>query len=76
MSKEKELVEVTVKVPTGIIQFLNDIIPASKYDSLQDYLTESIISRVEGDIDADIFSPSVKAVAEKYDLKEEFDIKD
>jgi len=73
---EKELVEVTVKVPKGIIQFLNDIIPTSKYDNIQEYLKDSIISRVEGDIDADIFSPSVKGVAEKYDLKEEFDIKD
>ena len=73
---EKELVEVTVKVPKGIIAFLNDIIPASKYDSIQEYLKDAIISRVEGDIDADIFSPSVKGVAEKYNLKEEFDIKD
>lgn len=75
MSK-KETVEVSVKVPKGIIRFLNDIIPASKYDSLQEYLTDAIISRVEGDIDADVFSPSVKGVAIKYDLKEEFDIKD
>jgi len=73
---EKELVEVTVKVPKGIIQFLNDIIPTSKYDNIQEYLKDAIISRVEGDIDADIFSPSVKGVAEKYDLKEEFEIKD
>lgn len=75
MSK-KETVEVTVKVPKGIVQFLNDIIPVSKYDSLQDYLTDAIISRVEGDIDADVFSPSVKGVANKTDLKEEFEIKD
>ena len=73
---ETELVEVTFKVPKGIIQFLNDIIPTSKYDNIQEYLKEAIISRVEGDIDADIFSPSVKGVAEKYDLKEEFEIKD
>jgi len=73
---EKELVEVTVKVPKGIIQFLNDIIPTSKYDNIQEYLKDAIISKVEGDIDADIFSPSVKGVAEKYDLKEEFEIKD
>jgi hypothetical protein len=73
---EKETVEVTVKVPKGIVQFLNDIIPVSKYDSLQEYLTEAIVSRVEGDIDADVFSPTVKSVAIKYSLKEEFEIKD
>ena len=72
---EKETVEVTVKVPEGLIQFLNDIIPASNYDSIQDYLKDAIISRVEGDIDAGIFVLSVKAVAERYNLKEEFNIK-
>ena len=73
---EKKLVEVTLKVPEGIMQFLNDIIPLTNYDSVQEYLKYAIISRVEGDIDADIFYPTVKAVAERYDLKEEFDIKD
>jgi hypothetical protein len=72
----KETVEVTVKVPKGIMQFLNDIIPASKYDSVDEYLTDAIISRVEGDIDADVFYPTVKSVAERYGLKEEFDIED
>jgi len=73
---KKESVQVTVKVPKGIIQFLNDIIPASKYDSLQEYLEDAIINKVEGDIDGEIFNPTLKAVAEKYGLKEEFDIKD
>ena len=72
----KETVEVTVKVPEGLMQFLNDIIPASNYDSIPDYLTDAIISRVEGDIDAGIFVLSVKAVAKRYNLKEEFNIKD
>jgi len=73
---EKEIVEVTVKVPKGIMQFLNDIIPITYYDSVQSYLKDAIISRVEGDIDASVFYPTVKAVAERYGLKEEFDIKD
>jgi len=73
---EKELVEVTIKVPKGIMQFLNDIIPVTNYDSIQEYLKDAIISRVEGDIDANIFYPDVKRVAERYDLKEEFDIKE
>ena len=73
---KKESVEVTVKVPKGIMQFLNDIIPVSKYGSVEEYLTEAVISRVEGDIDGDVFTPTVKSVAEKYDLKEEFEVND
>ena len=73
---EKKYVEVTVNVPEGIMQFLNDIIPASNYDSVQEYLEDAIINKVEGDIDGDIFNPTLKAVAERYNLKEEFDIKD
>ena len=75
-SSEKESVKVTVNVPKGIMQFLNDIIPVSNYDSVQSYLTDAIISRVEADIDGDVFNPTVKAVAERYGLKEEFGIKD
>jgi len=73
---EKKYVEVTVKVPEGIMQFLNDIMPSTNYDSVQEYLKDAIISRVEADIDGDMFNPTVKAVAERYNLKEEFDIKD
>jgi hypothetical protein len=77
MSETKtELVEVTVKVPKGIMQFLTDIIQASNYDSVDEYLTDAIISRVEGDIDGDVFNPTLKSVAKRYNLKEEFDIKD
>ena len=72
---EKKYVEVTVNVPEGIMQFLNDIIPASNYDSVQEYLEDAIISKVEGDIDGDMFNPTVKAVAERFNLKVEFDIK-
>jgi hypothetical protein len=73
---EKKYVEVTVKVPEGIMQFLKDIIPSTNYDSVQEYLKDTIISRVEADIDGDIFNPTVKAVAERYGLKEEFGIED
>ena len=73
---EKKYVEVTVKVPEGIMQFLNDIIQSTNYDSVQEYLEDTIISRVEANIDGDIFNPTVKAVAERYCLKEEFSIED
>jgi len=74
---EKETVKVTVNaVPKGIMKFLNDIIPATNYDSVQSYLTDAIISRVEADIDGGVFNPTVKKVAERYGLKEEFEIKD
>jgi len=73
---EKKYVEVTVNVPEGIMQFLNDIMPSTNYDSVQEYLEDAIISKVEADIDGDMFNPTVKAVAERHNLKEEFDIKD
>jgi len=73
---EKELVEVTVKVPKGIMQFLNDIIPSTEYDSVDEYLEEAVRSRVEGDIEGDAFNPTLKAVAERYNLKEEFEVKE
>jgi TRAP-type uncharacterized transport system substrate-binding protein len=73
---EKKLLEVTVKVPEGLMRFLKDIIPASTYDNIDEYLTDAIISRVYGDIDASVFYPTIKAVAERYDLKEEFEVKD
>jgi len=72
----KELVEVTVKVPKGIMQFLNDIIPSTNYDNIQEYLEDAIIGRVQADIEGDTFNPTLKAVAERYDLKEEFEVKD
>ena len=73
---EKKLVEVTLKVPKGIMQFLNDIIPSTNYDSVQEYLEDAIIGRVQADIEGDMFNPTLKAVAERYSLKEEFDVKD
>jgi len=74
--RKKESVEVTLKVPKGIIQFLNDIIPSTEYDSVQSYLEDAIIGRVQGDIEGDIFNPVLKSVAERYGLKEEFGIED
>jgi len=75
MSEEKYM-EVTVKVHKGILQFLNNIIPSTNYDSVQEYLEDAIITRVEADIDGDVFNPTVKAVAERYGLKEEFEVKE
>jgi len=68
MSKT-ETVEVTLNVPKGLIQFLKDIIPSTSYDSVQEYLEDCIISRVEGDIDADIFTPKMKEVIKRYKLE-------
>ena len=73
---DTESVEMTVKVPKGIIQFLNDIIPSTNYDSVQEYLEDAVIGRVQADIEGDMFNPTLKAVAERYDLKEEFEVKD
>ena len=73
---EKETVEVTVNLPKGLIQFLEDIIPSTDYENVKNYLEDAIISKVEGDIEGDIFNPNLKSVAEKYDLKEVFAVKD
>ncbi len=76
MSKETELVEVTIKVPKGILQFLEDIKKATWFSTADEYLESAIVSRVMADIDSDVFNPTLKAVAEKYDFKKEFEVKD
>jgi len=68
-NKKIETVEVTLNVPKGILQFLKDIIPSTNYDSVQEYLEDCIVSRIEGDVDADIFSPKIKQMVKRYNLK-------
>ena len=68
-TKAPETVEVTVKVPKGIMQFLNDIIPSTEYETVQAYLEEAVRSRVEGDIENDIFNPKLKEVVKRYKLE-------
>ena len=73
---EKESVKVTVNVPKGILQFLEDIKKATWFSTVEEYLEDAIVGRVRADIEGDAFNPTLKAVAEKYDLKEEFEVKD
>jgi hypothetical protein len=72
-TKAFETEDVTVKVPKGIMQFLEDIIPSTTYDSVQHYLEDAIISRIEGDIDGDVFNPTLKRVVNRYKLEGVFD---
>ena len=72
----KKTVSVTLEVPEGLMKFLEDIVPSTDFESVKDYLEDAIISKVEGDIDGDYFRPTLKNVAEKYGLKEEFEVKD
>ena len=68
MSKT-ETVEVTVKVHKGILQFLKDIIASTEYENVDKYLEEAVRSRVEGDIENDMFNPDLNKVTERYGLK-------
>ena len=73
---ETKYMEVTVKVAKGIMEFLNDIIPSTNYDSVQEYLEDAVVGRVQADIEGDMFNPTLKDVTKRYDLKEEFEVKD
>jgi len=64
-----ETVKVTIEVPKGIMQFLKDIVPSTEYEDVQKYLEEAVRSRVEGDIENDIFNPILKKVTERYKLE-------
>jgi len=64
-----ETVKITLEVPKGVMQFLNDIIPSTEYEDVQKYLEEAVRSRVEGDIENDIFNPILKKVTERYKLE-------
>ncbi len=64
-----ETVKVTIEVPIGIMQFLKDITPATEYESVQKYLEEAVRSRVEGDIESDMFNPDLKSVMKRYKLE-------
>ena len=65
-------VTVTVNVPEGIMQFLNDIIPSTEFVSVKEYLEDAIVSRVQSDIENDCFNPILKKVTERYKLEEIF----
>ena len=69
MSEETETVKVTIEVPKGIMQFLKDITPATEYENVQKYLEEAVRSRVEGDIENDMFNPDLKSVMKRYKLE-------
>lgn len=65
MSKE-EYVEVTLKLPKGLLEFLNDM--KACFDcSVEEYLEYSLLDTLRAQIEADfIFSPTVEDVAKKY----------
>jgi hypothetical protein len=72
----KKTVAVTLEVPEGLMQFLEDIVPSTEFETVQDYLKDAVIAKVAGDIEGEYFNPTLKNVAKKYNLKEEFDIKE
>ena len=71
-----ETVEVTVNVPKGLMQFLEDNKANNEFDTVKEYLEDALIDRTRADIDASVFAPTVEGVAEQYGLKKEFKIKE
>ena len=72
----KKTVTVTLEVPEGLMRFLEDIVRSTGFETVKAYLEDAVICKVQGDIDGEFFKPTLKYVAETYDLKEEFEIKD
>ena len=68
----EESVKVTLRVPKGIVQFLNDIKGTGEFDTVDQYLEEAIISRVQSDIENDVFTPTIEKVTAKYNLDKIF----
>ena len=73
-TENQEPVKVTVNVPKGLMQFLEDNEANNEFDSIQDYMEDAIIDRVQADINAGTFNPTVKDVAKKYGLEEAFGV--
>ena len=67
MSAKTEVV--TINVAGGIMKFLEDIIPSTEYESVKDYLEEAVRSRVEGDIENNMFTPKLKEVVKRHKLE-------
>lgn len=66
--------QVTLNLPEGLIQFLEDFKVPSGFDSVESYLEDAVIAHVQADIDGEAFNPTVKEVAKKYDLAKEFGV--
>ena len=65
---EKETVDVTLKLPKAIVDFLKDSERTLEM-TVEEYLTYSIIQTVAADIDTfDVFVPSWKQIVDKYGL--------
>lgn len=68
MSKE-ETVEVTLKLPKAIVDFLKDM-QTTLNMTVEEYLVFSIIQAVGADLDTnDVFVPSPAELVERYGLK-------
>ena len=66
MSEKESTVK--IRVPVGIMQFLKDIEGTGPFDSVDQYLEEAIISRVQSDIENNELNPTIEKVTEKYNL--------
>ena len=64
---EEETVEVTVKLPKAIVEFLKDMT-----SNMEEYIVHNIVQMVEADLEADEFY-NPKQVVEKYNLMPVFE---
>lgn len=69
MSEKTEYVEVTLKIPKGLIDFLEDM--KACFDcSVKEHLEITLLDSIKAQIEADfIFAPTVESVVEKYHLE-------
>ncbi len=65
---------VTINIPEGIVQFLEDFKIASGFNSIGEYLENAVVAQVQADIDGEAFNPTVKGVAKKYGLATAFGV--
>ena len=69
MSEKTEYVEVTLRLPKGLLEFLEDM--KACFDcSVKEYMEYSLIDTLRAQIDADfVFSPTVERVSKRYEIK-------
>ena len=63
-----EYVDVTVKLPKGLLAFLNDV-KGVLDGSVEDYLQYSVIDSVSAHIESGFFAPDKAEVIKRYSLE-------
>ena len=69
----EETVKVTLNLPKGLLDFLNDYKAATGFDTIQEYMEYKLIDGIRADIDAGAYNPTVKDVGKKYNITKAFE---